>query len=123
MREYETVYITQPELEDGDVGTITDKVKGICSKDGAHLLNLKDWGVRKMAYEINKKRRGRYFLVNFVADGAVVPEPERNFRIDENVMRFHTIQLGDVADVQARIQESLSVAKLDKAEPVEAKEG
>ena len=115
MREYETVYITQPELEDGVVDTISDKVKKICSKKGAEMLHFKDWGVRKMAYEIDKKRRGRYFLVNFVAEGAVVPELERNLRIDENIMRFHTIQLGDVTDVKARVKESREMAKLQRS--------
>ena len=104
MTEFETILVTQPDLDATLTKALTDKLSGICSKPGSHMLVLRDWGVRKLAYEINKQRRGHYHYLSYLGDGRLVTEVERNLRFDEKVIRFMTVKVGPVEDVQARLE-------------------
>jgi small subunit ribosomal protein S6 len=113
MTEFETIYITKADLDDTAVQALGEKIRGICSRSGSHLLHHSDWGVRKLAYEINKQRRGRYFFVNYLGANNMVPEVERNLRYDEKVLRYLTVRVAAIEDVDAR----LDVAKNLKVVP------
>jgi len=105
MTEYETIYIAHPDLDETHAKNLTEKMSGICSGNGAHLLAFRDWGVRKLAYEIDKNRRGRYFYINYLSgQQRTVPEVERNLRFDEKILRYMTVQVGKVEDIPARLE-------------------
>lgn len=110
MTEFETIFITHADLDETAIKTLTDKMRAVITRDAekgspSHILAYRDWGVRKLAYELKKTRRGRYFYVNYAAaDTRLVPEFERNLRFDEKVLRFMTVQVGKVEDINARVE-------------------
>ena len=103
LREYETVFVVNPELTD-DVAKsdVLDRLKGVLEKKGAELLREDAWGKKKMAFEVNKNPRGNYILFHYVGDVGVVEELERSMRNAEHVLRFMTTLHGDVSDVEAK---------------------
>ena len=90
MNTYETMFILRPNLEEEKRNEVIEKFKNIISQDG-EVKEVSEWGVRKLAYEIEKLREGYYVLVDFVADPSLPMELERNFRITDEVIRFMVI--------------------------------
>jgi len=113
VREYEFIYIIQPDAMPEREQEIHDRVDGVISQAaGTHLLR-DDWGKRKLAYEIRKFQKGHYFQVNLLGNGSFVPELERMLRLDPDVLRFLTVLVDpEVKDIDARITK----AKEDAAE-------
>jgi small subunit ribosomal protein S6 len=107
IREYETVFILDPEMEEaGSLSTLIERIEGVITKGGGDLLNADHWGKRKLAYEINKNSRGYYLLESYLGDTQLVKELERNARIMDGVWRFLTVQVADTVDREARISEA-----------------
>lgn len=90
MNTYETMFILRPNLEEEKRNEVIEKFKNIISQDG-EVKEVNEWGVRKLAYEIEKLREGYYVLVDFVANPSLPMELERNFRITDEVIRFMVI--------------------------------
>lgn len=93
MRRYETIFIVNPDLGDEDAKGITEKVKGIIEKANGRVEKAEDWGTRKLAYEVQKKSRGRYIYVKYFGKSDLVAEIERNLRIFEGVIKYQTVQI------------------------------
>ena len=93
MNQYETVFILTPVLSDQQMKETVEKFKGILAAQGAEIINEESWGLKKMAYPIQKKSTGFYQLVEFKAEPTVVEKLETNFRRDERVLRFLTVKL------------------------------
>lgn len=102
LREYETVYVINPELTDEQSKEIVDRLKGILDKKSATLLREDNWGKRKMAFEAKKQARGNYHILHYAAEVGVVEELERTMRNLEHVHRFMTEIHGEVSDVEAK---------------------
>lgn len=90
MRNYETMFILKPSLEEENRNAIIEKFKSIIS-DGGEVVSVDEWGLKRLAYEIQKLKEGYYVLINFTAGSDVVSELERNYRISDDVMRFVVI--------------------------------
>ncbi len=97
MRKYETVVILNPDLKDQARTDLLDRIKNIISKESGILLDLDEWGNKKLAYEIKKKLRGFYVCVTYGGTGDLVKELERNLRLSDDVLKFMTLLLS--ADV------------------------
>ena len=93
MPVYETVFMTRQDLTEGQVKDITDKYTKVITEQGGKTLKTEQWGLRTLAYKINKARKAHYTLVEFEAPGTAVIELERLMRIDEDVMRSLSIRL------------------------------
>ena len=107
MREYELIYIIQPDAASEREAEVHAKVDAVVSRAGATHLLRDDWGKRKLAYEIRKFQKGHYFQVNFLGDGSFVPDLERVLRLDGDVLRFLTVMADEnVRDVEARIAQA-----------------
>ena len=87
MRNYETIFILKPSLEEENRNAVIAKFKGII-EDGGEVVSVDEWGMRKLAYEIQKLKDGYYVLITFKSDSDVVDELERNYKISDDVMRF-----------------------------------
>lgn len=87
MRKYETLFILRPNLEEEKRNEAIEKFKGIIASDG-EVQEVNEWGVRKLAYEIEKLREGYYVLINFMANTDLPKELERNFKISDDVIRY-----------------------------------
>ncbi len=93
MDTYESIFILRPTLSDDDVTKIVTKLEGII-KQGGEYLTTENWGKKKLAYEVMKEKKGLYVLFRFRGKGELIPELERNYRFDDNVIKFMTIKLG-----------------------------
>ena len=92
MNNYETVFILTPVLSDVQMKEAVEKFKNLLTDQGAEIVNEENWGLRKLAYPIDKKTTGFYTFLEFKADPSVVARLEVNFRRDERVIRFLTIK-------------------------------
>ena len=94
MKNYELVYVLRPVIEDEAKDAVLDKVKAIIEASG-EVEKVDVWGVRKLAYEIQKLREGFYVLVTFKATVDVPKELDRNLKINDNVIRHMVINLDE----------------------------
>lgn len=94
MRNYETIFILKPSIEEEKRVEAIEKFKSIIAADG-EILKVEEWGNRKLAYEIEKLREGYYVLVNFNANPTLPKELERNFKISDDVIRYIIVNLED----------------------------
>lgn len=93
MKNYETVFILNPVLSDDQMKDTVDKFVKVLKKANADVINVEQWGLKKMAYPINKKSTGFYNLFEFTAAPEVINTLETEFRRDESIMRFLTTVL------------------------------
>ncbi|MBP8935761.1 MAG: 30S ribosomal protein S6, partial [Prevotella sp.] len=101
MNQYETVFILTPVLSDEQMKEAVAKFKQILTENGAEILNEETWGLKKMAYAIEKKSTGFYCLVEFKAEPTVINTLETGYRRDEKVIRFMTVRLDKYAAMYA----------------------
>lgn len=90
MRKYETLVVLRNTLEDAQREALIERFKGIIEKEGT-VTKVDEWGVKKLAYEIEKLKEGYYVLYEFEAKPTLPKELERNLRISDNVLRYMTV--------------------------------
>ena len=93
MNHYETVFILNPVLSETQVKETVSKFEDLLTSKGAKMVSKEDWGLKKLAYEIQHKKSGFYHLFEFQIDGEHLVSFETEFRRDERVMRFLTVSL------------------------------
>ena len=111
MNKYETVFILTPVLSDAQMKEAVDKFTGILKEQGAEIVNVENWGLRKLAYPIQKKSTGFYNLVEFEAKPEAIETLEINFRRDERVIRFLTFRQDKYAAEYAEKRRNLKSSK------------
>ncbi len=94
-RQYEVVYILRPTTEKLPAERVAQRVADVIERQGGTLTLVENWGRRPMSYQIQHHKRGLYVYINFLGDGALVAELERNLRLIDEVMRFQTVKLSD----------------------------
>jgi small subunit ribosomal protein S6 len=92
MNQYETVFILNPVLSDEQIRETVDKFTGYLESHGAEIINKENWGLKKLAYPIEKKKSGFYNFVEFKAPGEVIENYEVELKRDERIMRFLTVK-------------------------------
>ena len=92
MNQYETVFILTPVLSDVQMKEAVEKFKGVLQAEGAEIINEEEWGLKTMAYPIQKKSTGFYELIEFKAEPSVIAKLEVAFRRDERVIRYITVK-------------------------------
>ncbi len=102
LREYETVFLVKPDLTDENVDKVKDKVRGIIGRDGGKFLRFTIWGKKKTMYPVAKQPRAIYLHAHYLGGTALVAEVERNLRNLDEVSRFLSKRLSDVADATLR---------------------
>jgi small subunit ribosomal protein S6 len=93
IHHYETVFIVTPVLADEQMTETVQKFKKILTDNGAIIVHEDNWGLRKLAYPIQKKNTGFYYLIEYKAEGELINKLETEFRRDERVMRFLTVAM------------------------------
>jgi len=101
MNQYETVFILTPVLSDDQAKETVAKFKKILTDNGAEILNEEAWGLKKLAYQIDKKTSGFYNLIEFKAEPTIVDTLETGYRRDEKVIRYITVKLDKYAALYA----------------------
>ena len=93
MNRYETVFILTPVLSDEQAKEAVGKFTKVLKDAKAKIVHSEDWGLKKLAYPIQKKSTGFYNLLEFEATGEVIAELELAYKRDERVMRFLTFKM------------------------------
>lgn len=93
MQQYETVIILTPLLSEEIVKETLDKFRTYMTENGAEIIHEDNWGLKKLAYPIEKKSTGFYHLTEYKAPGDLINKLELQYKRDERVMRFLTISL------------------------------
>ncbi len=100
MRRYETTYILRPTLSEDEVTAVIEATNSVLSGDNGQIIALDKWGVRTLAYLIQKETQGYYVYCDYATSPVNVSEMERKFRIDDSVMKYMTIKLSDSIDAE-----------------------
>ena len=121
MNCYETVFILTPVLSDEQMKEAVEKFKGVLLQNGAEIVNEEEWGLKKLAYPIQKKTTGFYCLLEFKGEPTIVKKLDIAFRRDEKVIRFLTFRLDKYAQEYAIKRRNLRANK-NNEQPAEATE-
>ena len=97
LRQYESVFITTPVLSAGQMKEAVEKFRGLITESGGVIVNEEDWGLRKLAYPIQNKNTGFYYLMEYQVDPQIIEKLEIQFRRDERVIRFLTFKMDKYA--------------------------
>ena len=93
MNQYETVFILTPVLSDEQMKEAVKKYEDHLTHAGAEIIHEENWGMKKLAYPIQKKSTGFYQLIEYKAEGTVIADVETELKRDERILRFLTVKL------------------------------
>ncbi len=96
MALYESVIIGRQDLTPGQFVTLVDKFISVINSFKGEIKKKENWGLRNLAYKINKNRKGHYILLNIDASSEAIFEYERLLRLDEDIIRFLTIRINSI---------------------------
>jgi len=127
MRRYESVWVVNGDLPDEEIKGTIDKFSKIISTQGGTLVRLEEWGRKKLSYRIQGVTRGYYVVVDYAGTPATVKELERNYRIDDRLIRSHTAKKSEKVNMEALqeeiaagVQAAAAAAPPPETEPEEA---
>ena len=87
MRKYEVIFIAQPDLDEENLNSVIEKIKGWITDAKGEVVSVDNWGKKRMAYRIRKQRDGQYVLITANMEPASVKELSQNMRFVESIMR------------------------------------
>ena len=93
LNQYETVFILTPVLSEAQIKEAVDSFKKVITSNGGEILHEEDWGLKKLAYPIQKKSTGYYHLFEFKSEGSLIEKLELEYRRDERIIRYITVKL------------------------------
>ena len=111
IKQYETVFIATPVLSEAQMKEAVAKYTSYLKERGAEIVYEEDWGLKQLAYPIQKKTTGFYYLIEFKADTQVVAKLETQYRRDERIMRFLTFAMDKHAVAYAEKRRANKQAK------------
>ena len=120
IKQYETVFIATPVLSDIQMKEAVAKYTKLITDNGGEVVYEEDWGLKQLAYPIQHKTSGFYYLIEFKADPQFVATLETQYHRDERIIRFLTVALDKNAAAYAEKRRAGKAAKA--AETVENKE-
>ena len=95
MRTYEALYIGSPELEDGDIQTLSQEVETFITSNGGTIVRSEIWGKRKLAYLVKKYSEGNYILLRFQAKPDFIQKLEQWFKLNDSIIRYMVLLFDD----------------------------
>ncbi|MCU0830610.1 MAG: 30S ribosomal protein S6 [Rhizobiaceae bacterium] len=93
MNAYEHVFLARQDLSAQQVDELVETYKGLVEGMGGKVGRIESWGLKSLAYRINKNRKAHYALMDFFGSGEIVAELERQQRISEDVLRYMTVRV------------------------------
>lgn len=93
LKQYETVFIATPVLSEAQMKEAVEKYRDAITAEGGEIVYEEDWGLKKLAYPIQKKTTGFYHLIEFKADSQFIAKLETAYRRDERIIRFLTFAM------------------------------
>lgn len=124
MRFYETMFVVKPTLTQEEITQKIDFYKTAILNNGGEIRATLDMGMRNLAYEIKKNKRGYYFVIYFKAEPKLVLELERLYRINEEILRFIVIKYESKKEQKAwetLVDRAINNKKSTPLKPIEDK--
>ena len=106
MKYYETLYLINPNLADDDYKEVLTKFNDFVEKNKGVIVKVGEWGKKTLAYEVKKFDKGYYVLLNYCGEPDLINALNREFKLDERILKYQTIKLIDSADPEALKQQS-----------------
>lgn len=128
MQLYETTVMLDSALRAEELKEFSDRVASFISNNGGEVVKIDEWGKRRLAFEIKKKQYGHYIHIRFSAPAAVVALLEKEYRLNESVLRYLTIKIDaralkkeerDSQEKAAAVAEQEAAAASDQDFPAE----
>jgi small subunit ribosomal protein S6 len=94
-RIYEELFILRPDITEEEVTPVIDQMRGIITQAGGTIDKEERWGIRKLAYKIEKRAEGYYVLLQFSAPATTVKEIERRLRVNDAVLKYLTVRIDE----------------------------
>ena len=114
LNHYETVFIATPVLSEAQMKEAVTKYKSVITDNGGEIVHEENWGLRKLAYPIQKKTTGFYYLIEFKAEGSLIDKLEIQYRRDERILRFLTFRMDKYAFEYAEKKRSAKLESKNK---------
>lgn len=95
MRIYEELFIVRPDATDEEIDPLVEQLKGVVTSHGGTVDKADKWGVRRLAYRVEKRTEGHYILIQFTATPDTVHELERRLRVSDLVLKFITVRIDE----------------------------
>ena len=111
LKQYETVFIATPVLSDAQMKEAVKKYTDYIVSKGGEIVYEEDWGLRQLAYPIQKKTTGFYYLIEFKAEPSLIARLETQYRRDERIIRFLTFAMDKHAVAYAERRRANKQAK------------
>ena len=115
MQRYEVIAIVLANLTDEDITALIERSQTIITDRKGVIAKIDKWGKRHLAYEIKKQKDGYYFLIDFAGDGAIVAEIERNYKIDDRILKFITVKK-EGASTREDIEQEIAAAEAKRTQ-------
>ena len=125
LKQYETVFIATPVLSEAQMKEAVAKYVNLIKSNGGEIVYEEDWGLKQLAYPIQHKTSGFYYLIEFKADPQFINTLEVQYHRDERIIRYITVALDKhaVAYAEHRRQMRAAKAAAPAVEPKAAEEG
>jgi small subunit ribosomal protein S6 len=117
LKQYETVFIATPVLSDAQMKEAVAKYTSFITSNGGEIVYEEDWGLKQLAYPIQHKTSGFYYLIEFKADPEFVASLEIQYKRDERILRFLTVALDKDAIAYAEHRREMKAAKKNAPAP------
>ncbi len=88
MRNYEGVFIINPELSNDNSKSVVTQIQELVSKNGGRVDGIQEWGKKRLAYKIKKKQEGNYVIMNFQMDSKHAQKLDQSLRLNDHLLRF-----------------------------------
>ena len=118
---YENVFIARQDISSTQAEALTEQFANLIVEQGGKVTKKEQWGLRNIAYRINKNRKGHYVLMNIEATGPAISEMERQMRINEDILRYLTVRVALHPEVIVTI--TANVAKSEEEAEIQKKAG
>jgi small subunit ribosomal protein S6 len=115
---YESAVLINAALDDETIKNLIERIKETITTNGGDILEIEDWGRKRLAYQVKKSKIGYYAIFRFNSPPDIVPKIERNYQLDENILRYLTIALSKDALEQIEIDKSLQTQLAEEVEVI-----
>jgi len=121
MRIYEELFIIRPDAPEEEIDQLIEQLTGVIATQGGNVDKSEKWGVRKLAYRVQKRTEGFYVLLQFKAKPDTVSELERRLRVADSVLKFITVRIDEkLKKIEKRKKDREKRAARKPAMPVAA---
>lgn len=115
---YESAVLINAALDDETIKNLIARIKDTISTNGGEMIEVEDWGRKRLAYQVKKSKIGYYSIFRFSSSPDLVPKIERFYQLDENILRYLTITLSKDALEQIEIDKSLQTQLVEEVEEI-----